>query len=220
MSAIAERALSYIPETHIPLPKAEQVAISRTIAGDVDAFNELVVKYQNLAYSIAYRMLQSREAAADAVQDSFIKAFRALPSFKGTSFKSWLARIVVNTCHDVIRINRHFSFEDIGDESSYEVDDERRKTGYHQLIDPNESPQASVERRELNAQIELALRALPLEQQLVLILSDIHGYSYQEISEITGFPMGTVKSRISRARLRLRDFLLQQSELVSFGLRN
>jgi RNA polymerase sigma-70 factor (ECF subfamily) len=120
----------------------------------------------------------------------------------------------------VIRINRHFSFEDIGDESSYEVDDERRKTGYHQLIDPNESPQASVERRELNAQIELGLRALPLEQQLVLILSDIHGYSYQEISEITGFPMGTVKSRISRARLRLRDFLLQQSELVSFGLRN
>src|SRR5687767_4460542 len=78
------------PITDSSLPNDEELAIARTLAGDVDAFNELVVKYQKLAYSIAYRMLQSREAAADAVQDSFLKAFRALPSFKNGSFKSWL----------------------------------------------------------------------------------------------------------------------------------
>jgi RNA polymerase sigma-70 factor, ECF subfamily len=220
MSDIAELVLSHSPKTDTLLPQDEQVRISRTLAGDVDAFNELVVKYQKLAYSVAYRMLQSREAAADAVQDSFIKAFRALPSFKNGSFKSWLMRIVVNTCYDAIRINRRFSFQEISDEVGYESNGERGENIPYQVIDPRELPQAFVERSELNAQLELGIRALPPEQRLVLVLSDIHGYSYEEINEVTGFPMGTVKSRISRARLKLRKFLLQQPGLIPFGGQN
>jgi RNA polymerase sigma-70 factor (ECF subfamily) len=220
MSQIAELVLSDSPGIDTLLPQDERVTISRTLDGDVDAFNELVVKYQKLAYSIAYRMLQSREAAADAVQDSFLKAFRALPSFKNGSFKSWLMRIVVNTCHDAIRINRRFSFQEIGDDSSNENNGDRGESVPHQIIDPHESPADFVERMELSAQIELGLRALPPEQRLVLVLSDIHGYSYEEINEVTGFPMGTVKSRISRARLKLRDFLLQQPEVVPSSLKN
>src|SRR5829696_1234320 len=112
MSTFIEMALSPSATT-ISIPKStllesEQRAITRTLKGALDAFNELVVRYQQLAYSIAYRMLQSREAASDAVQESFIKAFRALSTFKNGSFKSWLARIVINTCHDVIRLNRRF----------------------------------------------------------------------------------------------------------------
>jgi RNA polymerase sigma-70 factor (ECF subfamily) len=219
-SSIAHSAMANSSVANSAQPNDEELAIARTLAGDVDAFNELVVKYQKLAYSIAYRMLQSREAAADAVQDSFLKAFRALHSFKNGSFKSWLMRIVVNTCHDTIRINRRFSFQEIADDPSYESNGERGDNVSYQIIDPGESAQASVERSELSAQIELGIRALPPEQRLVLVLSDIHGYSYEEINEVTGFPMGTVKSRISRARLKLREFLLQQPELIPFGLQN
>ena len=193
----------------------EELAIDRTLQGDLNAFNEPVFKYERIAYTVAYRMLQSRDAASDAVQESFIKAFRALSSFKGSSFKGWLMRIVINTCYDVLRLNSRFLIEDI-DNDSYE-DGER---SFPHLVDSQESPQAFVERMELNAQLELGLRALPKEQRVVLILCDIHGYRYEEISEITGMTMGTVKSRLSRARQKLRDFLLRHADLESFGLRN
>jgi RNA polymerase sigma-70 factor (ECF subfamily) len=215
MSEYTELAFSYPPATDTRLSQDEHVRISRTLDGDLDAFNELVVKYQKLAYSIAYRMLLSRERAADAVQDSFLKAFRALPSFKNGSFKSWFTRIVVNTCHDAIRRDRRFSLE-IADDASYENNGESVP---YQVIAPHESPQASVERAELHARIELGISALPPEQRVVLVLCDVHGYSYEEISEITGFAMGTVKSRISRARLKMREFLRQQPELIPFSWR-
>lgn len=198
----------------------EQVTIARTLAGDLNAFNELVVRYQSMAFSVAYRMLQSREAASDAVQESFIKAYRGLATFRNGSgsFKSWLMRIVVNTCHDMIRLNRRMVMEEIASDSPYENYAEGGNGPSHQVVDAQELPQAFVERMELSAQIELGLRALPEEQRLVLVLCDIHGYSYQEIQEMTGLPMGTLKSRISRARLRLRDFLLQQPELLPMGI--
>lgn len=197
-------------------PPDEQRAIAAALTGDVNAFNELVVKYQRLTYSVAYRMLQTEDAAADAVQDSFIKAFRALGGFKGGLFKSWLLRIVVNTCYDVLRVQKRYITEGIDDEPS--SDDEEPRVA-HQLIDQGESPQEYVERMELSDLIELGMRALPADQRLALMLCDVHGYSYEEIAEITGYPMGTVKSRISRARTKLRDYLLQKPELLPAGLR-
>ncbi len=194
-------------------PPDEQRAIARALDGDLDAFNELVVKYQRLAFSVAYRMLQTEEAAADAVQDSFIKAFRALDGFKGGLFKSWLLRIVVNTCYDVLRVRGRYTTEPIEEEPNEE------QHVAHQLIDQGESPQEYVERMELSSLIELGIQSLPPDQRLVLTLCDVHGYAYDEIAEITGFPMGTVKSRISRARSKLRDFLLQQPELLPSSLR-
>ena len=196
-------------------PSDEQQAIARALAGDLNAFNQLVVKYQRLAYSVAYRTLQNEEAAADAVQDSFVKAFRALSGFKGGLFKSWLLRIVVNTCYDLLRAQRRYPSEPIEDEA---YDSEETRIA-HQLIDGGESPQDYVERMELSGFIEVGIRALPPDQRLVLALCDIHGYAYEEIAEITGFAMGTVKSRISRARAKLRNYLLQHPELLPASLR-
>lgn len=185
----------------------EQTAISRALQGETNAFNHLVLTYQNLAYSVAYRVLQNENAAADAVQESFIKAYRALPSFSGGSFKSWLTRIVVNTCYDMLRVQQRRatdSLDELPVEHEY----------IPALVDHVEGPEAHAERMELNGWIEQGLRALPADQRTVLALCDIHGYAYEEIAEVTGLPMGTVKSRISRARTRLRDYLLQKPELL------
>jgi RNA polymerase sigma-70 factor (ECF subfamily) len=190
----------------------EQAAIEQSLAGDLDAFNFLVEKYQRLAYSVAYRLMQSPDAAADAVQESFIKAFRALATFKGGLFKSWLLRIVVNTCYDMLRVQRRYVVESIGEEP-----DEETSVTY--LVDPGESPHDYAERMELSDLIELGISRLPPDQRLVITLCDVHGYAYEEITEITGFPMGTVKSRISRARTKLRDYLLEQPELLPASLR-
>jgi RNA polymerase sigma-70 factor (ECF subfamily) len=206
------------PSSSLPpsTPPDEQKAIARALAGEVDAFNQLVVKYQRLAYSVAYRMLQNEESASDAVQDSFIKAYRALNGFKGGLFKSWLLRIVVNTCYDVLRVQQRYVSESIDDEPS--ADNEEARVA-RQLVDSSESPDAYAERMELSGYIEVGIRSLPPDQRLVLVLCDIHGYSYEEIAEITGYPMGTVKSRISRARTKLRDYLLQHPELLPSSFR-
>ncbi len=206
-----DKATLTLPSAHQLAPD-EEAAIKQSLAGDINAFNQLVIKYQRLAYSVAYRMLQSEDTAADAVQDSFIKAYRALDGFKGGSFKSWLLRIVVNTCYDVLRSQKRYTFEPIGEEA----DEDEPVT---RLVDSGESPQDYVERMELGELIELGIRSLPPDQRLVLTLCDVHGYAYEEIAEITGFPMGTVKSRISRARTKLRDFLLQRPELLPSSLR-
>ncbi len=185
----------------------EQSIIARALEGEVNAFNQLVLKYQNLAYSVAYRILQEESASADAVQDSFIKAYRALATFQGGNFKSWLTRIVVNTCYDLLRARQRRatdSLDDLPAEAEY----------LPHLVDHAEGPEAHAERMELNQLIEYGIRALPIEQRTALVLCDIHGYAYEEIAEITSLPIGTVKSRISRARTRLRDFLLQNPELL------
>ena len=193
-------------------PPDDNLAVERALAGDLDAFNQLVLEYQRLAYSVAYRMLQDEAAASDAVQDGFIKAYRALNTFRGGSFKSWLLRIVVNTCYDVLRVRKRYGTESIDDESA------EPEYAPH-MVDRAESPQAYAERMELSEHIENGIGSLPTDQRLVLTLCDVHGYAYEEIVEITGVPMGTVKSRISRARNRLRDYLLQQPELLPSALR-
>ena len=186
--------------------------VARALQGDLDAFNQLVLVYQRLAFSVAYRMLQDEDAAADAVQDSFIKAYRALHTFRGGVFKSWLLRIVVNTCYDVLRARQRYPTDSLDDEPGEEE-------YAPQLVDAAESPHDYAERMEVSELLERGIRALPADQRLALILCDVHGYAYEEISEITGATMGTVKSRISRARTRLRDYLLQKPELLPAGLR-
>lgn len=195
--------------TKEPLPPRldEQEAIACALKGDLDAFNQLVLKYQQMAYSVAYRMLHNEGAAADTVQESFLKAYRALHSFQGGNFKSWLMRIVVNSCYDLLRVQQREQTDSLDDGS---VDSDYAP----HLVDHSEGPEAYAERMELTHYIELGIRALPPDQRTVLILCDVQGYSYEEIAEITGFPMGTVKSRISRARTKLRDFLLQKPELL------
>lgn len=181
--------------------------------GDLDAFNQLVVTYQNLAYSVAYRTLQDDAAAADAVQDSFIKAYRAIESFQGGSFKSWIIRIVANTCYDQLRSRQRRltdSLDDMAENEEY----------VPALEDPAGDPHNRFEQAELGALIERSFAALPADQRLVLTLCDVHGFAYDEIADMTGVPMGTVKSRINRARARVRDYLLQYPELLPSTFRH
>jgi len=197
---------------------AEQQLIAQATQGDLDAFNQLVLLYQNLAYSVAYRTLQDGDAAADAVQESMIKAFRSLSNFQGGSFKSWIIRIIVNTCYDMLRSQkrrRTDSLDNFADDDSSDYGSEYSM----QLEDPSEQPDAFAQRMELSQLIEHGIARLPADQRLALTLCDVHGYAYEEISELTGMPMGTVKSRINRARAKLREYLLLYPELLPASFR-
>lgn len=181
--------------------------IERSQQGDLDAFNQLVIEYQGLGYSVAYRLMDDSDSAADALQDSFIKAYRALENFRGGSFKSWLMRIVVNTCYDHLRSRKRKRTDSLDDEAvdaDYMVE----------LTDRSELPHEIAERRELQAHIGAAISALPEVLRTAIVLRDVEGYAYDEIAEITSAAMGTVKSRISRARGRVRDYLCKNPELL------
>ena len=176
--------------------------------GSLSAFNQLVMAYQGTAFNVAYRVIGSREAAADATQDAFLKAYKAIKQYQGGSFKSWLLRIVTNTCYDQLRYKSRrpsTSLEDLTENPDDHSD---------RLISQNERPEEHVLRGELNELIQIGIDTLPDDQRVVLVLSDVQGFSYQEIAEIIDQPLGTVKSRLSRGRRRLRDFLLQQQELL------
>jgi RNA polymerase sigma-70 factor (ECF subfamily) len=205
LSPYSDQGVTTLPPTVSSLtPDQDALAVARTLQGDVNAFNELVLRYQKLAFSVAYRILQSREMADDIVQDSFLKAFCVLKSFRGGSFKAWLLRIVINRCYDQQRRLRYWEHTVLSDD-----DTDEGETGHScQPIALQESPQEFVERKELSALLERGIRNLSLEQRMVIVLYDIHGCSYLEIQAITGVEMGTIKSRLSRARARLRDILL------------
>ena len=179
----------------------EQKLIVAARAGQLHAFNQLVTTYQTLAYSVARRVLSDSDLAADATQDAFVKAYRKLDQYRGGSFKAWLLRVVINTCYDRLRAMRRrpvTSLESL-------VEQPERATI---MIDPGEGPEHHALRRELRHQIETAIADLPYDQRLVIVLSDIEGYNYHEISDLVGIPLGTVKSRIARGRARLRDRLV------------
>ena len=193
-------------------PTEEVDVIGAARQGDLTAFNRLITAYQGLAYSVAYRTLQDQDAAADAVQDSFIKAYKAIGSFQGGSFKSWMIRIVANTCYDLLRSRQHRLTSSLD-----ELATDEEHTAW--LEDPAESPADFAERSELSALIEQSIAALSPDMRLVLTLCDVHGYSYEEIADMAQVPMGTVKSRISRARTQMRALLLRQPELLPASFR-
>jgi RNA polymerase sigma-70 factor (ECF subfamily) len=185
----------------------EQALIDSARKGDARAFNQLVLLYQGMAYNVAYRILSDPDAASDATQDAFLSAFKAMRKFRGGSFKAWLLRIVTNACYDQLRRKQRrptSSLDDLPVEADHS----------YYMHDPAERPDEYVERQELNQMMQAGISTLPVEQRTVLVLSDIQGLSYKEIAAVTGISLGTVKSRLSRARARLRDYLVQQRELL------
>ncbi|MCO6452737.1 MAG: sigma-70 family RNA polymerase sigma factor [Caldilineales bacterium] len=175
--------------------------------GDLPAFNQLVLQYQSLAYNVAYRIVGDGEAASDVTQDSFIKAYKALDSFRGDSFRPWLLRIVTNTCYDYLRARKRKPTDNIDDVL---VDPEHS----WRLVESGERPDEAAERAELNKLLQWAIGQLPDDQRAVVVLTDVQGFSYEETAEAMGIALGTVKSRLSRARTRLRDLLQQHQELL------
>ncbi len=184
----------------------EAEAIKAAQNGKLSAFNQLVMLHQGLAYNVAYRIMGDTDAAADATQDAFVKAFKSIEQYKGGSFKSWLMRIVTNTCYDQLRYHKRRPTEALEGEEA-----EAEYTPH--LIDDAEPPEEMALRHELGEMLQQAINLLPPEQRMVLILSDAEGFSYQEIADITASSLGTVKSRLNRARTKLRD-ILQQQELL------
>jgi len=189
----------------------ETALIAAAQRGHLPAFNQLILHYQGLAYNVAYRMVGDSDTASDATQDAFIKAFRRLDQYRGGSFKSWLLRIVTNTCYDTLRAQkrRPTSSLDRDDE-----DDEMDSEHDSRLVDHSERPDDYAMRRELAAAIQAAIERLPEDQRAALVLADIEGLDYQEIADVTGAALGTVKSRLSRARAKVRDILQEQKELL------
>lgn len=183
----------------------EQALIESARAGSPHAFNTLVNAYQDTAYNVAYRVLGHADAAADATQEAFLSAYRALAGFRGGSFKAWLLRIVTNACYDQLRLKKRrpqASLEDMVEDPDYAT----------ALIDHGESPEDVLIRQDLAQALEAGIAKLPFDQRVVLVLSDVQGFSYEEIGEATGASLGTVKSRLSRARARLRDYLTRGRE--------
>jgi RNA polymerase sigma-70 factor (ECF subfamily) len=182
----------------------EQDLICRAQRSDLGAFNLLVVRYQQLAYNVAYRLLGDGEAAADVTQEAFTSAYQAVRSFRGGSFKAWLLRIVTNGCYDHLRARQRHPTSSL--ESMTE--DEERPV---EFSDPGETPEDVVLRRELLASVQEGLLTLPVDQRLAVILYDVQGLSYDEIAQATRASLGTVKSRLSRGRAHLRAFLTGRS---------
>lgn len=177
--------------------------------GDLTAYDQLMQRYEKKVYALCFRMAGNPDDAADLAQEAFLKAFRALPSFKGESqFSTWLYRIVTNTCLDERRKRAKRPQLVSLDKPLDTGDGEMALTLPADVPDPLHSALA----QELQAEIQALLALLPEEQRLVLVLRDLEGYSYEEIADILRINIGTVKSRLNRARTRMRDLYLKKEE--------
>ncbi len=178
--------------------------------GDLDAFNRLVLEYQDMAFNVAYRLMSDPALAEDITQDAFISAYRKLKSFKGGSFKSWLMRIVTNAGYDELRkLKRRPT---IALEPKNNEDEEIESPTW--LTDPNESPEHAILREELNRAIQTCLEKLDFDFKSIVILVDIQGMDYSEAASSLNKPLGTVKSRLARARNKMQECLRGFGELI------
>lgn len=181
----------------------EQTLVTLAARGDLDAFNQLVLTYQNMAYHHAFALLGDADQAEDATQESFIKAFQAIRGFRGGSFRGWLLRIVTNSTYDMLRRSRRHPTQPL-----FPVDKEGEEVeSAAWLADPNASVQTTVERNELSKDIYKVLDELPDVYRSVLTLIDVHDLDYTEAAQALKVPIGTVKSRLARARLQMKEKL-------------
>ena len=185
----------------------EAELISASKEGDLDSFNELVRRYQKMAYNMAYRMLGDSQAAEDATQEAFFSAWKNIRRFRGGSFKAWVMQITANACRDELRRLKRRPVIPL---ESLPYDPPALST---------ESPEDYALRQETGEHVQRGLTTLSHEQRMAVILCDIQGLSYEEVAEVMECSLGTVKSRISRGRAQLRDYFVKM-ELISPGLRH
>ncbi len=179
---------------------------------DLDAFNRLVLQYQTQVFNLAYRIMGEGDAAADATQEAFISAYKHIGYYRGGSFKAWLMRIVTNACYDELRRRKRRPVASL--EALDVVPEGPEADGEASLASHQESPSEHVERRELAQAIQNCLNGLPDDMRVVAVMADVQEMDYAEIAAATGLALGTVKSRLSRARARLRLCLQGARELL------
>lgn len=188
-----------------PLPD-EAAVIQRAAAGDRTAFTQLMEHYQGACYGLAWRLLNDADQAADATQDAFIHAYRAIGSFRGGIFRSWLLRITANASYDILRRAQRRPSSPLPDPEE----------GAPELPDLGAAnPVEEAARSELYRHLERALVRLPSDQRTAVVLCDVYGMDYNEVAAMTSSALGTVKSRIHRGRLRLRELMAEHRELFT-----
>jgi RNA polymerase sigma-70 factor (ECF subfamily) len=175
--------------------------------GDLDSFNELVRRYQKMAYNLAFRMLGDTQAAEDATQEAFFSAWKNIRRFRGGSFKAWTMQITANACRDQLRRLKRRPVVAL------------ESLPYDPPSVSTESPEDYAVRKDMGEHVQRGLATLSHEQRMAVILCDIQGMSYEEVAEAMGCSLGTVKSRINRGRCQLRDYFVKM-ELVSPELRH
>jgi RNA polymerase sigma-70 factor, ECF subfamily len=193
----------------------EQALIFDAQNGSLDAFNALILHYQDSVFNTALRILGDEDMAADAAQDAFISAFRSIKSFRGGSFKAWLMRTVTNACYDELRRRKRRPTTPL----EPDTDDGEEMDSQRWLADTNMTPDQVAEADELEHAIQHCLDNLPLDFKTVVVMADIQGMDYIEVASAVHVPLGTVKSRLARARLRLQECLQGFAELLPANYR-
>jgi len=193
----------------------EKALIADAQGGDLDAFNTLILHYQDNVFNVALRIMGDDFFAADAAQEAFISAFKSIKSFRGGSFKGWLMRIVTNACYDELRRKKRRPTTPL----EPETEDGEEMASPRWLADPNMTPSQQAEADELEHAIQHCIDNLPLEFKTVVVMADLQGLDYSEVASAARVPLGTVKSRLARARLRLRECLRSFEELLPANYR-
>ncbi len=193
----------------------ESALIQSAQQGDLDSFNTLILHYQDVVFHTALRILGDEDPAEDAAQEAFISAFRSISTFRGGSFKAWLMRTVTNACYDELRRQKRRPTTPLEPDTHEGEEMDSPKW----LADPNMTPAEQSEADELEHAIQHCLDALPLDFKTVVVLADIQGMDYSEVATATRVPLGTIKSRLARARLRLRECLRGFEELLPSSFR-
>jgi RNA polymerase sigma-70 factor (ECF subfamily) len=189
---------------------AEIALVNKAAQGDLDAFNQLVLKHQDLAYRHAFSMLSDSWLAEEVVQEGFIKAFQNMASFRGGSFRAWMIRIITNTAYDILRQSLKRPTQPLFPDS----DDDEEIESPHWLADPNVSVEGAVEDDERAMFIYRTITELRDIYRNVLTLVDLQDFNYEEAAQALDIPIGTVKSRLVRARMQIREKLYGYPSLL------
>jgi RNA polymerase sigma-70 factor (ECF subfamily) len=188
----------------------EQTLIHAAQRGNLEAFNQLVLMYQDFLFRVAINILHDEDTAEDVTQQAFLSAFRSLGTFRGGSLRSWLCRILVNASYDELRRLSRAKILPLQEPNQ----DGEEMGPILWLADTDPSPEAQVETSEMLETIKTCLEALPKHYRLVVSLVDVDGFSYDEAAEALGVPVGTIKSRLARARDALRAGLQRYPDLL------
>ena len=200
-----------LPSYAMVTTATDEELVARAQGGDVDSFNQLILRWERPIYALAYRVIGREDDARDVCQEAFLRAFRALPGFKGQAkFSSWLYRITLNLCRDWIRRHRRAPVSQMP-----EGVDPLELAGERGAVETIEDLAA---RRELTAVVEEAMALLPEEQRTAIILKEYHGMTFQEIADLQGCPLSTVKTRLYQGLTVLRRNL-QRNGQVSAAVR-